>query len=59
MKKLIKFVKYNPLIILPFGFFLLLIIIGAVMEIKPVTITGVGFMTLLIVSLFSALRNYE
>lgn len=59
MKKLIKFVKYNPLIILPFSFFLFLIIIGVWTDTKPVTITGSGFMTLLLVSLGVALKNYE
>lgn len=59
MEKLRKFIKYNWLILLPFVFFLFLIVIGIITQVPIVIIMGVVFMIVLLVALFVKLKRYE
>jgi len=59
MKKLIKFVKNNRLIIPPFLIFVFFIVIGIVIDYIVITIMGIAFMIFLIVALMATLKDYE
>lgn len=59
MKKLIKFIKYNKMIVLPFVLFLFFLILGIVEGYMPLVYIASGFMLILTVSLIVTLKDYK
>ena len=59
MKKLLKFIKYNKLILGPMAMFLFLLIMGIVHQVMLLIVVSIAFIIVLVVALIVTLKRYE